>query len=154
MNTRITILLIVMAAFAVPSFGQRYYEEAIIEPNDGGGASYDLGTYLDNPCTAVYDWVFVDYNVYLEQDAVQLGAGSNRYLFDESTSMGGAYAATGASRSDVTYMTQPFTLRKYHKVNTNDAFHVVTVIDYDPASQQTYVSIETACGNGMPDSAQ
>ena len=51
-------------------------------------------------------------------------------------------------------MAQPFTLRKYHKVNTADAFHVVTVIDYDPASNQAYVSTETACGNGMPDSAQ
>jgi hypothetical protein len=165
MKTRIWILLVVLAAFAVPSFAQ--YDDAqydrfreIEQPIDDGGGfgiasveTLDAATYLDNPCTAAYDWVYVDYSVYLEQESMQTAIG-DRYLFDENTSVGGSYAAAGASRSDVMYKAEPFTLRQYHKVNTPDAFHVVTVIDYDPIYQQTYLSIETACGNGMPDSAQ
>jgi hypothetical protein len=153
MNTRITILLIVMALFALPSFGQRYFYDREITEESGGGTTYDLGTYMDNPCTAIQDWVYVDYSVYLFQETMQL-SGSGRYIFEEDTTMGGMYTATGSTKSDVGYAAQPFTLRKYHKVNTNDAFHVVTVIDYNPATDQTSVSTETACGNGMPDSAQ
>ena len=49
---------------------------------------------------------------------------------------------------------EAFTLRQYHKVNTYDNFHVVTVINFDPAARYTGVTVETACGNGLPDSAQ
>jgi hypothetical protein len=158
MKTRIWILLVVLAAFAVPSFAQYERFRTMDEPIDSGGSvtyeRMDMGTYLDNPCTAAWDYTYVNYNVFLQQEAMQTAAGTDRYLFDENTSMGGSFTAVGASKSDVAYKPQPFTLRKYHKVNTPDAFHVVTVIDYDPVYQETYLSIETACGNGMPDSAQ
>lgn len=167
MKIKALILFAALAVVAVPSFGSdeagmNSYQmlrpvEPIEEPGYGEPVywydSYDTGTYLDNPCTAVQDWVYVDYNVYLSQEAYQSGT-SDRYLFDESTYMGGGYATTGSTQADVGYKMQPFTLRQYHKVNTYDDFHVVTVIDFDPASLQSYMSIETACGDGTPASAQ
>lgn len=151
MNFRTWILLLAVTILSVPAFAQRYFEEREILQDDGGGSySYDLDNYLDNPCTYYYDQVWVDYNVLLEQAVAE---SNNRVIFDEMTQMAGGYSATGRTTSDVTYAA-PFTLRKYHKVNTGDMFHVVTVIDYYPSTKTSNVYIETACGNGMPDSAQ
>ena len=148
MNIRTLILGVVLAALAVPSLAQERMR-MIEDPVDTGG-TYDLDNYLDNPCTAAYDRVWVDYSVYLEQAYADT---NDRFIFDEMTSMNGTYKAAGQTKSDVAY-TAPFTLRKYHKVNTTDNFHVVTVIDFYPSTGATYVSIETACGNGMPDSKE
>jgi hypothetical protein len=159
MKTRILFLMIAMMVFAVPSFAQYYYSEPIIEDGGGGGAwsgAYDYGTgvYLDNPCTMIQDWVYVSYDVDLQQIGEKM-AGSDRYKLTETTSMAGSYSASGTSNADVTYTGKAFSTREYHKVtSTYDAFHVVTVINVDPATQETTVDIETACGNGMPDSAQ
>lgn len=149
MKIRIWILFVVVAVFSLPAFAQRYYYEDVISP-DTQGASYDLDRYMDNPCTATYDPVWVDYNVYLEQ---AYSDANDRFRFDEMTSVGGTYKAAGSTTSDVGY-TQPFTLRKYHKVNTSDNFHVVTVINFYPASRYTDVTVETACGDGSPDSKE
>ncbi|HYK02221.1 MAG TPA: hypothetical protein VE974_10725 [Thermoanaerobaculia bacterium] len=161
MKTRILILLVAVASLAVPSFAQstsrQFYMDEPIQ--DGGGAwsgAYDYGTslYLDNPCTAVQDWVYVNYSVYLEQEGIKL-ATSDRYKLAETMSMAGSYSASGTSNADITYTGKAFSTRQYHKVtSTNDNFHVVTVIDVDPSTQQTTLSIETACGTGLPDSPQ
>jgi hypothetical protein len=158
MKTRILLLLVAVTMLAIPSYAQFQDRQLLREvpPEDGGGGwygttSYDNGQYLDNPCTATYDPVYVNYSAYVE--GLQYDAGANRYLLNESTNMGGTYAASGASEADVDY-TSPIAVRQYHKVNTPDNFHVVTVINFDPAAQYTYVTVETACGNGMPDSAQ
>ena len=156
MKIRILMLLVVMAIFAVPSFAQYQVIEPVGDETGGGGGwsgdySFNQGYYLDNPCTSAYDAVFVDYAAYVE--GAQAEAGIDRYLLSEDTTMGGSYTAAGSSLSDVAYST-PFTLRKYHKVNTYDNFHVVTVIDFDPSTRYTTVNVETACGNGMPESAQ
>lgn len=149
MKLRTWMLAIVVAVMSVPAFAQRYYEMEMITPETDAG-TYDLDTYMDNPCTATWDRVYVDYNVYLEQAYADA---NDRFIFDEQTSMAGTYRAAGSTQSDVAH-TQPFTLRKYHKVNTSDNFHVVTVIDFYPSTRETYVSVETACGNGMPDSKE
>ncbi|MEA2462442.1 MAG: hypothetical protein QOJ98_189 [Acidobacteriota bacterium] len=158
MKTRILILFIAMAAFAIPSFAQRYYLDEPIGGDAPGAYSgdynYGVGAYLDNPCTAVQDWVYVNYSVYLEQEGVKV-SGADRYLLAETMSLAGSYSAAGTSTADVTYTGMAFTTRQYHKVtSTYDNFHVVTVINVDPATQQTTVSLETACGNGLPDSPQ
>jgi hypothetical protein len=154
MKTTKWILFVLVALFAVPAFAQHFeLEREINESDGGGGGSFDVGQYLDNPCTPEYDWTYVDYNVLVEQAYMETG-GVGRYLFNEATQASSTrYSAAGTSKSDVTYAT-PFTLRKYHKVNTFDNFHVVTVIDFDPATESTSVSVETACGTGLPDSAQ
>ena len=155
MNTRRLILLVTVAFLAVPSFG------ALIAPREmaevgaySGDYDYGTGVYLDNPCTSVQDWYYVNYDVALNQVGTKL-AGSDRYRLTETTSMAGSYAASGTSNADITYTGKAFSTREYHKVtSTSDAFHVVTVINVDPATQETTVAIETACGNGMPDSMQ
>ena len=155
MKLRSFIAFVAVAVLALPSFAA--------VPRLGGGSdttdvwsetdSYDLGTYMDNPCTAVLDSVWVDYVVDLTKKGQTTSAGE-RVLFDERTTMSGtSYAASGSTLTDVTYQ-EKFTIRKYHKVNTSDDFHVVTVIDFDPAKRRTTVSVEKACGNGLPDSAQ
>ena len=159
MKTRIWILCAVLAAFAVPSFAQYNDRQLLreVDENDGGGggwygvSTYRQGRYLENPCTPVQDLVWVDYSAYLEGE--QQTAGFDRYLFDESTTMGGMYAASGTAQSDVTYHS-PLAIRNYYKVNTSDDFHVVTVINFDPASQYTSLTVETACGDGSPDSKE
>lgn len=139
---------------AVPAFAQ-FQPRQIVGVEEGeawsGGGSYRQGQYMDNPCTAVQDYVWVDYQAYV--DGWQEEAGVDRYLFDESTTMGGMYSASGTSLSDVGYGAT-FTVRKYHKVNTSDNFHVVTVITFNPVMRSTTMSVETACGNGLPDSPQ
>jgi hypothetical protein len=154
MKIRISVLLVAIALLAIPSYAQRYYlQDTITE--DGGGwygeSSYSNGQYLDNPCTAAYDPLYVDYSAYVQ--GAQLEAGIDRYLFNESTTVGGTYSASGSSESDVGY-SAAFAVRKYHKVNTPDNFHVITVVNFDPGSQYTWVTVETACGNGMPDSIE
>ncbi|HEX6083571.1 MAG TPA: hypothetical protein VF266_03540 [Thermoanaerobaculia bacterium] len=149
---RIWFLLAVALLVAIPASAQfRPREISDVEEGWSGESSYSNGQYLDNPCTAVQDWLWVDYQAYVS--GWQAQAGVDRYLFDESTTMGGMYSASGTSLSDVGYGA-PFTVRKYHKVNTADQFHVVTVITFNPATRTTTMSMETACGNGMPDSAQ
>lgn len=155
MKIRISFLLVAMTVFALPTFAQRYYDHQIIQPDDGGWSgesSYSQGQYLDNPCTSVVDYVWVNYAAYVA--GAQAEVNSDRYLFDESTTVGGGmYSASGSSQSDVAYGAS-LALRQYHKVNTSDNFHVVTVINFDPGSKSTWVTVETACGNGMPDSMQ
>jgi hypothetical protein len=161
MKTRISIVLLALAIFAIPSFAQSLSQQPQnmrpIEDVDSGGGwyddtSYSTGSYLDNPCTAVQDLYYVNYSAFVQ--SAEAEANASRYLFDEDTTMGGTYSASGTSQSDVAYA-QYFTLRKYHKVtSTYDAFHVVTVINFNPSTKVTTVSMETACGNGMPDSAQ
>lgn len=157
MKTRIWLLCVVLAAFAVPSFAQYTGRQLMreTEETDGGGWSgtttYRQGRYLDNPCTAVSDVVWVDYSAYLEGE--QKAAGFDRYIFDESTTMGGMYAASGSAQADLTYAS-PVSIRNYYKVNTADAFHVVTVINFDPVSQYTSMTVETACGDGSPGSLE
>lgn len=154
MKIRIGILLVVMAVFAVPSFAQRFFQEREITGEDGGWSgesSYSSGQYLDNPCTAVSDLVWVNYAAYVQ--GAQEAAGVDRYFFNENTNVGGMYAASGSAETDVAYA-QPLAIRNYYKVNTADNFHVVTVVNFDPAAQYTWVTVETACGNGMPDSQE
>lgn len=156
MTIRSLVMFVAVAGVAVSSFAA--------VPRLGGGSdtievwseseSYDLGSYLDNPCTAVLDRVWVDYKVELTKNGKSTSS-SHRVIFDERTSVSGvAYTASGATTTDVTYQEKPYTIRKYHKVKTADDFHVVTVIDFDPARRKTNVSVETACGNGLPDSAE
>jgi hypothetical protein len=158
MKTRILLLFISMAVLAVPSYAQFYQEEPVTRDDGGGGGSswyaetsYRKGEYMDNPCTPTQEWIWVDYSAFVVGE--QEEAGFDRYLFSETTSVGGSLTASGTSEADVAYG-GIFAVRKYHKVNTADNFHVVTVINFNPASQYTWVTLETACGNGMPDSAQ
>lgn len=155
-NLRIILLSIAVAGFALPMFAQSTYQmmrpiESEPEVAWADDTSYNTGQYLDNPCTYVVDYVWVNYSAYVE--GAQKEATANRYLFAETTNMGGMYAAAGTSRSDVDYGAA-VALRQYHKVNTPDNFHVVTVVNFDPASKSTRVTMETACGNGMPDSKE
>jgi len=106
---------------------------------------------MDNPCTAIQDWVWVNYSTYAS--GLQTAAGVDRYQLSENTSMSGTYATSGSGSADVAY-SQTFSQRMYHKVNTPDNFHVVTVITFNPGSKAMTLSLETACGNGMPDSTE
>lgn len=155
MKLRLWLLCAVMTLFAVPSFAQYEAEMDVISPDTGdvwyGSSSYEEGQYLDNPCTSVTDYVWVNYSAYVE--SAQKEAGVDRYLLSDSTNMGGGLSASGWAQADVGYPAA-FTIRNYYKVNTADDFHVVTVVTVDPAAKYTGVAVETACGNGMPDSKE
>ena len=154
MKIRSSMLLIaaVMAVIAVPALAQLEPRVISREPAEWSDeTTYTQGQYLDNPCTAVQDWVWVDYEA--NASARQRLTSVARYLFSENTSMSGMYAASGSSEADVAYGAT-FAVRKYHKVNTPDNFHVVTVINFDPEARYMWVTMEKACGNGMPDSVE
>lgn len=157
MNKRNWLLLAALTLFAIPSFAQVQPRQLMVdrEVDDGGGWSgsttVQQGRYLDNPCTAVQDLVWVNYEAYA--DGLQPEDGVQRYQFAENTSMAGSYAASGTSDADIAYGTT-FSTRKYHKVNTPDDFHVVTVITFNPVTEAMTLTLETACGNGLPDSLQ
>ncbi len=164
MKNNMWMLLVLVAVCAVPLFGQAApedetatHDQRCIDCESGGGGSwsgsstYDQGQYMDNPCTAVQDWVWVDYAAFAS--GMQTAVGVDRYQLSENTSMSGGYATSGAASADVGYG-QSFSQRMYHKVNTADSFHVVTVINFNPATKTMNLTVETACGNGTPDSAQ
>ena len=162
MKNKIWMLLIIVAVAvcAVPAFGDARslttHQRCIdCEPEGGlgwyGDSSYQEGQYMDNPCSAMQDWVWVNYSTYAS--GLQTQAGVDRYQLSENTSMSGTYATSGAGNADVAYA-QTFSQRMYHKVNTPDNFHVVTVITFNPATKAMTLSLETACGNGLPDSPQ
>ena len=164
MKNRIWLLLILVAVCAVPAFGQSRPGAGDVttqqmcidcEPSGGGGwsggTSYQQGQYMDNPCTPIQDWVWVNYSTYAS--GLQTAAGVDRYQLSENTSMSGTYATSGAGSADVAYA-QTFSQRMYHKVNTPDNFHVVTVITFAPATKTMTLALETACGNGLPDSPE
>ena len=160
MKARILLVLVAVALFAVPAFAQMDVQPQEFSPDNGsssggwsGSSSYQNGDYLDNPCTAWLDWVWVDYSASVSMAGEQLNSGEEQVRFHEYTSMGGAYAASGTSQSEVAAM-QSYSLRQYHKVNTPDNFHVVTVITFHPASRTSSITRETACGNGLPDSTE
>ncbi len=160
MNTRSWFLLALLALFAMPVLAQLSPRQPLrdggeeVEGGWSGSSSYENGEYLDNPCTGWLDWVWVDYSASVYMAGEPLTSGEERVLFDEYTTLGGGtYAASGASQADVAAM-QPYSLRQYHKDNTPDNFHVVTVIAFDPASRTSTITRETACGNGMPDSIE
>lgn len=154
MKLRLSLLCMMLGLFALPTFAQRYYMDDTIQPDTGWAesASYNQGQYLDNPCTAAVDYVWVNYSAYVE--SAQKEAGVDRYtLLDSTTVGGGMYSASGTKEADIGYP-GAFSIRNYYKVNTSDNFHVVTVVNLDPASRYTGVTVETACGNGMPDSKE
>ena len=165
MKITIAITFVALALFALPALaqsdgcGDEFYAEVRICGEGGGGGwsdstAYSNGEYMDNPCTAAADWVWVDYSASVDLYGWQTDTGQEPVLFDELTTLGGGtYAASGTSQSEVA-AAQAYSLRKYHKVNTPDDFHVVTVIDFNPATRQTTITRETACGNGLPESAQ
>lgn len=159
MKTRTWILFVVLAVFAVPMFAQQYATQPYLQPEESYPGSYELAMVMDNPCTAEVDWIDVDYNVDIYQQLWKTN-GTNRVQLEENMAMDGrnqyGYAtyAYGWSKSDVAYGSQVFEDRKYHKVNTPDQFHVVTVIQVDPVTGEMKVSVETACGDGSPDSKE
>jgi len=161
MKNKIWMLLIIVAVCAVPAFGEdrpgtpTYQPCLDCDPTGGSGwagdSSYEEGRYMDNPCTAILDRVWVNYSTYAS--GLQTEAGVNRYQLSENTSMTGIYAASGSASSDVAYGAT-FSQRMYHKVNTSDNFHVVTVITFNPATKSMTLSLETACGDGSPSSQE
>ena len=155
MKTGIWLVLAVVTLFAVPSFAQRHSFDhgIVIEGGWSETASYQNGEYMDNPCTATVDWVWVEYSASVDYNGWKTDTGQEPVRFHESTTMTGAYATAGTSHSEVAAQ-QTYSLRQYHKVNTPDNFHVVTVITFDPAVRDATITRETACGNGMPDSIQ
>ena len=160
MNTRSWFLLALLALFAMPALAQLSPRQPLRdggEEVDGGwsgSSSYENGEYMDNPCTPTVDWVWVSYAASVYFEGWQTDSGQEPVLFDESTTLsGGTYAASGTSQSEVAAY-QTYSLRKYHKVNTPDDFHVVTVITFNPGTRQSTITRETACGNGMPESVE
>ena len=151
-------ILVVATMLSVPALGQEYLQMEEFSGEDtsssggwSGVSTYNNGQYVDNPCTATYDPVWVSLDVWVE--GTQLLAGYDRYVFDESTTASGSYSAYGASQSDLTYP-QAVTMRQYKKMNTYDQFHLVTVVNFDPYTRGISTSIETACGDGTPGSLQ
>ena len=161
MKIRISILLVVLALFAIPSFAQYQDRELLYDDggiNEGGGGgwadtySYQNGGYFDNPCTATVDWAWYAYDLSVEQEGKE-AMSSLDLLFNEQTTISGSYSVAASSQSDVTYK-QPLEIRKYRRANWYDQFHLVTVMRFDPATRTTALSMEAVCGNGMPDSIE
>ena len=161
MKLRITLLLVALAVFAIPTFAQSNYQQLreIDRPADEGGGSwsgtysYENGSYFDNPCTATVDWAWYTYDLSVDQEG-EKAATSLDLLFNEQTTIGGTYSIAESSQSDVTYKEQALEIRKYRRANWYDNFHLVTVMRFDPATKQTTLSMEAVCSNGMPDAIE
>ncbi len=111
---------------------------------------------LDNPCTAARESIALTGGIQLKQQNWTSSNGKYRVLLSETTSVQGTdsagkvMSASGSSTSDVIYGPTPFALLKFKKMNTNDNFHVVFVLDIDPVTLLVHVTLEAACHNGLP----
>jgi hypothetical protein len=96
MKLRIWLLLVAVAVMAVPSYAQRFNMDHGLVGDEPyyAESSYSNGEYLDNPCTAVQDWTWVNYSAYVI--SAQEEAGVAHYRFNESTTVEGAYSASAA----------------------------------------------------------
>ena len=158
MKIRISMLLVVVAVFAVPSFAQFEQQREVAYDDGGGGGwvdtyTYQDGAYFDNPCTATTEWNWYSYDLTVQQEGKEALSNLD-LLFDEQTSIAGTYSVAGSSQSDVTYAELPLEIRKYRRANSYDKFHLVTVMRFDPATRATTLSMEAVCGDGMPDSLE
>jgi len=122
-----------------------------------------LAAALDNPCTATPEAIAFTGSTNLAQRVWLMPDGKLRLQYAESTAMQGqepglltsvTYAVSGTSERDLEFDPMAFEILDFKKVGrtagTDDNFHSVLVLAFDPQNLQLQLKLEGACDNGMP----
>jgi hypothetical protein len=123
-----------------------------------------VGT-LDNPCTPQLETIVFQGSTSLSQRVWLLPDGNVRLQFAESTAMEGMdsaaptsllaapvkYAVSASGEQDLEFEPTAFEVLQFKKVEgTNDNFHSVLVLAFDPQKLRLELKLEGACDDGMP----
>jgi hypothetical protein len=125
-----------------------------------------VGT-LDNPCTAQLEAIAFTGSTNLSQRVWLLPDGNIRLQLAETTSLEGLdgaaapsllapppkYTVSASGAQDLEFAPLAIDVLQFKKVSqvgTDDNFHSVLVLAFDPQSLKLEVKLEGACDNGMP----
>lgn len=126
-----------------------------------------LAAVLDNPCTSAAEAIAFTGSTALQQRVYLMPDGRFRLQFAESTTLSGTdtlavvnplsppapYTVASAGQQDLEI--DPFDLeilqfKKVARTGSDDNFHSILVLAFDPANLQLQVGLEAACDNGQP----
>ena len=126
-----------------------------------------LAAVLDNPCTTAPEAIAFNGSTNLQQRVWLMPDGRIRLQFAEATNLTGQdgllpinpltppapYTVASSGQQDLEV--DPFELeilqfKKVARAGSDDNFHSVLVLTFDPQNLQLRVGLEAACDNGRP----
>jgi hypothetical protein len=148
-----------VVTLAAPAMGQAL----LLDLN----ATVPLAATLDNPCTTETEAILFKGNTNLAQRVWLMPSGNLRLQFAETTSLEGVdslasssllapsvkYAVFSSGRQDLEFEPIAFEVLQFKKVmreGTDDMFHSVLVLAFDPQNLRLDLKLEGACDNGQP----
>jgi hypothetical protein len=122
-----------------------------------------MAATLDNPCTTGPEAIAFTGTTHINQEVWLMPGGTTRLVVSESTNLSGQdtllgtaspiYTATGCDFIDVEFNPGAATIHNYKQVinsATQDNFHVILVMDFDPNSLRLNLGLQSACSDGSP----
>lgn len=130
-------------------------------------ASVPLAAVLDNPCTTRAEAIAFSGSTALHQRVYLMPDGRFRLQFSESTTLSGTdalaplnplvppapYTVSSVGQQDIEIDPWDIEILQFKKVaraGSDDNFHSILVLAFDPANLQFKVGLEAACDNGQP----
>ena len=124
-----------------------------------------MAATLDNPCTAGPEAIAFTGTTHINQEVWLMPGGTTRLIVSESTSLSVTdtllglaspiYTATGCDEIDAEFNPGAASIYNYKKVinsATQDNFHAIVALDFDPNSLRLNLSLQGACSDGSPSS--
>lgn len=154
-----TFLAAALLAGAAPVVAQTLLLDAAV--------TVPLAAVLDNPCTATAEAIAFSGSTNLQQRVWLMPDGRLRLQFVEATSLSGQntlapldplapaqpYTVSAAGQQDIEIDPLAIEILQFKKVSragTDDNFHSVLVLAFDPQNLQLQAGLEAACDNGQP----
>jgi hypothetical protein len=124
-----------------------------------------MAATLDNPCTPQLEGIVLNGSTLLAQRVWLLPDGNMRLQFAESTALEGfdslasplatpvKYAVYANGEQDLEFAPLAFEVLQFKKVmrqGSDDMFHSVLVLAFDPQNLKLELKLEGACDNGRP----
>lgn len=152
------LIALAVATLAMPAAGQVQVL--------GLDQNVPLAATLDNPCTTEVEAILFSGAVHLVQEVWLMPNSNLRLIVRETTTLQGqqnnlllgetspTYAVSAGSRTDAEFVPGAASLMSHKKVSNNvseDNFHAILVLDFDPATYQLNLKLEGSCSNGEPE---
>ena len=124
-----------------------------------------MAATMDDPCSSTVEAIVFQGTTQLAQRVWLLGNGNFRLQIVEQTALQGqdsaillgtspTYTVSAPSNIDIEFMPDSVTVWDYKQVTNNgatqDNFHSVLAMDFDPTSLKLNLSLAPACSDGLP----
>jgi hypothetical protein len=153
------LALAALAAASLPATGQTL----LLDVN----TSVPLAAVLDNPCTSQAEAIAFSGSTALQQRVYLMPDGRFRLQFAESTTLSGTdtlvalnplappvpYTVASTGQQDIEIDPWDIEILQFKKVartGSDDNFHSILVLAFDPLNLRFQVGLEAACDNGQP----